>query len=201
MLKLKNKFKTGPNLIKPIYKEVGNMKNLILFIVMVIFYKAHAADDKKIYTQAEFDAKVEKLVDEKINRIKKSSIATLTKEILVRERKMDEKERSFTTREEQIKISESTLTRKILELEKKQGEIIGCIDNNKNGQARRIKQMVSVIGNMKPVKAAEVLSVQDSLISVKILAQIDPKKASKIFNLMDKEVSARLQKQYLNMQK
>ena len=114
---------------------------------------------------------------------------------------MDEKEKTFSTREEQIKISESTLTRKILELEKRQGKIIGCIDNNKNGLARRVKQMVSVIGNMKPLKAAEVLSVQDSLISVKILAQIDPKKASKIFNLMDKEVSARLQKQYLNMQK
>ena len=176
------------------------MKNLILLIVMVVFFKAHAADDKKIYTQSDFDEKVEKLLDEKINRIKKSSIATLTKEILLREKKMDEKEKSFSTREEQIKISESTLTRKILELEKRQGKIIGCIDNNKNGLARRVKQMVSVIGNMKPLKAAEVLSVQDSLISVKILAQIDPKKASKIFNLMDKEVSARLQKQYLNMQ-
>ena len=58
-----------------------------------------------------------------------------------------------------------------------------------------------MIANMKPVKAADVLSVQDSLISVKILEQIDPKRASRIFNLMDKEVSARLQKQYLNMQK
>ena len=177
------------------------MKNLILLLVMIVFFKAHAADDKKVYTQAEFDEKIEKLLDKKISRIKKSSIATLTKEILLREKKIEKKEQSFTVREEQIKISEGTLSRKILELEKRQGKIIGCIDNNRNGLARRIKQMVSVISNMKPIKAAEVLSVQDSLISVKILAQIDPKRASKIFNLMDKEVSARLQKQYLNMQK
>ncbi len=177
------------------------MKNLILLIVMAVFFKAHAADEKKIYTQAELDEKVEKLVNAKIEKIKKSSIATLTKEILLREKKMDKKEQELTTREEQIKISEATLSRKILDVEKRQSKIIGCIDNNKNGQARRVKQMVSVIANMKPLKAAEVLSVQDSLISVKILEQIDPKRASKIFNLMDKEVSARLQKQYLNMQK
>jgi flagellar motility protein MotE (MotC chaperone) len=54
---------------------------------------------------------------------------------------------------------------------------------------------------MKPQKAAELLSVQDSDISVKILELIKPERASKIFNLMDKEVSARLQKQYLNMAK
>ena len=64
----------------------------------------------------------------------------------------------------------------------------------------RVKQLVNVISNMKPKKAADLLAVQDSGISVKIIERIDPQKASKIFNLMDKEVSARLQKQYLNMQ-
>jgi len=58
-----------------------------------------------------------------------------------------------------------------------------------------------MISNMKPDKAASVLSVQDSEIAVQILQMIDPKKASKIFNFMDKEVSAKLQKQYLQMKK
>ena len=53
----------------------------------------------------------------------------------------------------------------------------------------------------KQAPSLQVLSTQDADISVKILEKIDPTKASKIFNLMDKEVSARLQKQYLNMQK
>jgi len=128
-------------------------------------------------------------------------VAELTKEILERESKIEARARILEKREEQLKMAEETLSKKILDVESRQKKIIGCIDDHKSGEARRVKQMVSVIANMKPAKAAEVLSVQDSLISVKILEQIDPKRASKIFNLMDKEVSARLQKQYLNMQK
>ena len=65
----------------------------------------------------------------------------------------------------------------------------------------RVQQLVEVISNMKPQRAADLLSVQDPDISVRIFEKTNPTKASKIFNLMDKEVSARLQKQYLNMQK
>ena len=74
------------------------------------------------------------------------------------------------------------------------------MEDHEKTQLLRVKQLVSVISNMRPQKAAELLSVQESQISVKLLQKIDPEKASKIFNLMDKEVSARLQKQYLNMQ-
>ena len=176
------------------------MKNILLLITMIFFFKTHA-EEKKIYTEKEFNQKLEESVYAKIDKIKKSSIADLTKEVLNREKKLDERERALSSRVEQLEIGESTLAKKIFDIENQQKKIIGCIETNKNGQARRIKQLVSMISNMKPVKAAEILSVQDSLISVKILEQIDPKRASKIFNLMDKEVSARLQKQYLNMQK
>jgi flagellar motility protein MotE (MotC chaperone) len=44
----------------------------------------------------------------------------------------------------------------------------------KEDRLRRVKQMVSVISNMKPAKAAEILSVQDAQVSLKILEQIDP---------------------------
>jgi flagellar motility protein MotE (MotC chaperone) len=177
------------------------MKNLILLIAMILFFKVHAAEDTKKYTEAEFKDKVQEEVKNKIDKIKKKSIAQLTKELLDKEAALDKRERTLDSREEQIKISEGTLAKKIMQVEADQQKIIGCVDENKRGQLRRIKQMVSVISNMKPVKAAEVLSVQDSQISVKILELIQPERASKIFNLMDKEVSARLQKQYLNMQK
>ena len=42
-------------------------------------------------------------------------------------------------------------------------------DENARKEAIRIKQLVSVISNMKPAKAAELLSVQDAKISVKII--------------------------------
>ena len=102
-------------------------------------------------------------------------------------------------RAEQLKISEETLTKNILEFENDKKKILGCIDENQKNEMRRVTQLVEMISNMKPAKAAELLSVQESQISVKIIEKIDPSKASKIFNMMDKEVSARLQKQYLNM--
>jgi flagellar motility protein MotE (MotC chaperone) len=177
------------------------MKNIILLVAMILFFKAHAADEnKKVYSEAEFKEKVQKEVLDKVTKIKRKSIAQLTKELLEKENKLDEYERKLKQREEQIKIGEQTLAKKIMQVEADQKKIIGCVDENKRGQARRVKQMVSVISNMKPAKAAEILSVQDAQVSLKILEQIDPTRMSKIFNLMDKEVSARLQKQYLNMQ-
>jgi flagellar motility protein MotE (MotC chaperone) len=176
------------------------MKQIIILLAMIVLFKTHAAE-KKIYTEKEMREQVEKMVNIKIDKIKKSSIAELTKEIMKRESDLEEKEIALLAKTEQLNRAEETLSKKILGLENQQKKIIGCIEDNKTGEARRIKQLVSMISNMKPVKAADVLSVQDSLISVKILEQIDPKRASRIFNLMDKEVSARLQKQYLNMQK
>ena len=87
------------------------------------------------------------------------------------------------------------------EFESVKSGIIGCLDKNQEQKNSRISKVVEVISNMKPVKAAEILAVQDSDISVNILSKLDPTKASKIFNLMDKEISARLQKQYLDMKK
>jgi flagellar motility protein MotE (MotC chaperone) len=180
------------------------MKNIIILLAMILFYKTHAADTK-IYSEVEMkekvEALVEKRVDAQIKRIKKSSVTDLTREILEREKELKKKEMNLAKKIEQLQMGEETLAKKIFDVENQQKKIIGCIESNKTGQARRVKQLVSMISNMKPVKAADVLSVQDSLISVKILEQIDPKRASRIFNLMDKEVSARLQKQYLNMQK
>jgi flagellar motility protein MotE (MotC chaperone) len=61
--------------------------------------------------------------------------------------------------------------------------------------------MVDVVSGMRPQNAADILSVQDVEIAVKILGKLEPTKVSKIFNSMDKEISARLQKQYMNMKK
>ena len=37
------------------------MKNIILLVVMIVFFKAHAAEEKKIYTETEFKEKLDKL--------------------------------------------------------------------------------------------------------------------------------------------
>ena len=169
------------------------VKLLITFFLLV---GVSQAEEKK-YTEEEF----KKALDLQVDRLKKSSVSQLTKELLEKERKLAEREEQLEKREEQIRLGEESLSKRIAKLESKQTKILGCIDENARKEAIRIKQLVSVISNMKPAKAAELLSVQDAQISVKIIELIEPERASKIFNLMDKEVSARLQKQYMTMKK
>ncbi|MBD66425.1 MAG: hypothetical protein CME62_14535 [Halobacteriovoraceae bacterium] len=174
---------------------------LLIIVLTFILNPVFSADDKKVYTEKEMQTKVREEVSKKIDQIKKKSITQLTKELLAKEEELLKRQEELERRAEQLKINEDSLIKKIAEFEKQKEKVIGCIDDNRKNEMLRIKQLVSVIAGMKPAKAAELLSVQDSNISVKILEKIDPGKASKIFNLMDKEVSARLQKQYLNMQK
>ena len=175
------------------------LKILILLTLTCFSMQVLPKEDKK-YSQKDFDEKVKSEVERQINIVKKKSITQITKELLEKERELKKREEMLAMREEQVVLSEKSLSRKIGEFEGVKTKIIGCIDDNQKSEALRIKQLVSVISNMKPLKAAELLSVQESDISVKLIERIDPAKASKIFNLMDKEVSARLQKQYLNMQ-
>ena len=172
-----------------------------ILILAVIFCFGSFAADEKIYTQKEFDAKVKAQVEKQIKRIKKSSIANLTSEVLEKESALDKKEKELQRQKEQVEMAEETLSNKIADFEKLQAKVLGCIDENKDQAKKRISALVSMISNMKPLKAADVLTVQDSKISIQILEKIEPERASKIFNLMDKEVSARLQKQYLNMRR
>ena len=176
---------------------------LLLFLVCAFAFakekEKEKGKEKKVYTEKEFQKELNKAVEIQVDRLKKSSVADLTKELLEKERALQEKEQALERRKEQTRMAEESLAKRVLEFEKRQKQFLGCLDENKQKEAARIKQLVSVISNMKPLKAAELLSVQDSSISVRMMELIEPEKASRIFNLMDKEVSARLQKQYLNM--
>jgi flagellar motility protein MotE (MotC chaperone) len=169
-------------------------------LLLLNFILISAAFSKNESTE-QFDKKVKEEVERQIKIIKKKSLAQLTTELLEKERELKKKTNQLTLRREQLKVNEGSLLKKINEFEAIKGKIFGCLDKNKKGAQMRIQQLVDVVSNMKPQKAADLLSVQDSSISIKIIEKIDPPKASKIFNLMDKEVSARLQKQYLNMQR
>ncbi len=156
---------------------------------------------KREYSEEEFQKEVIKEVLTRIDKIKKSSVSVLVKEIAAKESRLKVSEYNLLKKQELFKNNTKELENKIKDFKKKQNKILGCIDENKKNGRKRIDQMVDIISNMKPVKAAEILSVQDSSIAVQILSGMKPEKVSKVFNLMDKEISARLQKQYLNMQK
>jgi flagellar motility protein MotE (MotC chaperone) len=174
------------------------MKSLILPAFYLLFSNTTWC---RTYTEQEFIKKVNEETQKKVDMIKNKSVAELTKELLDKEEKLKIKELEIQKHFDAIKASESDVAKKYSDLAEKQKDFIGCVDKIEDESKGRIGQLVETLTSMKPQKAAEILSVQDSEIAVKILQSIDAKKASKIFNFMDKEISAKLQKQYLLMKK
>lgn len=171
-------------------------------LLLTLFIAAGSwAQDEKIYTEKDFIKKVADEVNAQVDKIKKSSVTDLTKELVKKNEDISLRELELKKREDALLAAEKELASKYIDIDKKQKKIIGCIDRNDEEEKLRVTQVVDMISNMRPQKAAEILSVQDSIIAVQILQKIDPKKASKIFNFMDKDVSAKLQKQYLQMKK
>lgn len=158
------------------------------------------AQDKK-YSEVEFVKAVAEQVKKQIDNIKNKSVTELTKELVAKDEKLKLKELELQKKDDQIKVNATELEKKIKKFHNDQKDLLGCLQKNDNDQQTRVNQQVEVVSNMQPAKAAQLLSVQEADISVRILQLLDPKKASKIFNLMDKEVSARLQKQYMNMKR
>ena len=74
------------------FEQGSCMKNLILLLAMILFFKVHAAEDEKKYTEKELKDKVLEQVKKKVDKVKKTSIAQLTKELLDKERVLEEKE-------------------------------------------------------------------------------------------------------------
>ena len=169
----------------------------VLFLLPVVAF----AQVKRTYTEEDFIKKVNEEVKKKVDSIKNKSVSDLTKELLDKEEKLKLKELELQKQQDALKASDSDIAKRYSELSSKQKDFIGCVQRNDEESKGRISQVVEMVSNMKPEKAASVLSVQDSEIAVQILQMIDPKKASKIFNFMDKEISAKLQKQYLQMKK
>jgi flagellar motility protein MotE (MotC chaperone) len=173
----------------------------LLTTVLLLSAVAAGAEEKKNYTEEDFIKRVNEEVKKKVDSIKNKSVSELTKELLDKEEKLKLRELELQKLQDSLKVSEGDIAKRYAELSEKQRNFIGCVEKNESEGKARIGQLVDMVSNMKPQKAAEVLSVQDSEIAVSILQMIDPKKASKIFNFMDKEISAKLQKQYLLMKK
>jgi flagellar motility protein MotE (MotC chaperone) len=171
------------------------------WLTLIMAFNTVSAMAAKTYTEVEFIKKVNEEVKSKVDSIKNKSVSDLTRELLDKEEKLKLRELELQKLQDSLKVSENDIAKRYSDLSDKQRSFIGCVEKNQDEGKARIGQLVDMVSNMKPQKAAEVLSVQDSEIAVKILQMIDPKKASKIFNFMDKDISAKLQKQYLLMKK
>lgn len=174
------------------------MKVLLSTLIILLMDTSFAA---KTYTEEEYVKKVNEEVKKQVENVKNKSVSDLIKELLDKEEKLKLRELEIQKIHDSLKVSEDDIAKRYSDLSQKQKNFIGCVEKNEQESKGRIGQLVEMVSNMKPQKAAEVLAVQDSEIAVQILQMIDAKKASKIFNFMDKEISAKLQKQYLLMKK
>jgi hypothetical protein len=71
-----------------------------ILLVLLFAFNLFAADkNEKIYTKEDFKEKVAKEVDKQVDRLKKSSVAKLTKEILQKERDLEDRAEALARRE------------------------------------------------------------------------------------------------------
>jgi flagellar motility protein MotE (MotC chaperone) len=186
------------------------MKYLLVLISLFLVERTFSQDKEaktqekvtgKTYTKVELDAEVAKLLEKSLKKVTGKNLVGFSKELLKKEKTLLLKESELEKQSKQLDLNNLDLEKKLISFQSKQQRLIGCLDGIDKQKSKRIGHMVDVISGMRPKSAADVLSVQDAEISVKILAKLAPDKVSKIFNSMDKEISARLQKQYMNMKR
>lgn len=156
---------------------------------------------KKTYSYDELQAAVSEQVEKQLKRLGRGKIIGFSKELMKKEEVLKLREIELEKKNEQLQMNSSDFEKKVKTFQGRQLKFLSCLDESDDQKEKRVTHMVDVVSGMKPLNAAEVLSVQDADISIRILGMLPPEKVSKIFNLMEKEISARLQKQYMTMKK
>ena len=180
------------------------MKCLLIFILLinVSFAQETKKENNKLsFTKEEFRKAVMDEMAKKMKKIGRSKMTDFSNQLLVKEESLEKREFELEKKAQSLKINEKTFLKRVKSFNQRQEKFISCLDDVDSKDSKRIDHMVDVVSGMRPQNAADVLSVQDSSLSVQILAKLNAAKVSKIFNLMDKEVSARLQKQYMTMKR
>jgi flagellar motility protein MotE (MotC chaperone) len=176
------------------------MKTLIYFFIILLGLN-NAISAEKVYTEEEFNKKLKEELEKNLKRLGRSGIIDLSNELLSKEQNISLKSLQVEKREQELELTRKDFEGRLKEFQDRQKKYLACLEDTEKTGDKRVSHMVEVISGMRPQNAADILSVQDSEITVKILGMLDPDKVSKIFNLMDKEISARLQKQYMTMKR
>jgi len=184
------------------------MKNIIVLVSLLFMSLAIAEDapkksdpNKLVFTKEEFRKAVMDEMTKRMKKIGRSKMTEFSNQLLKKEEEIERLELEIQKREQSLKINEKSFLKRVQSFNKRQEKFISCLDDVDNKENKRIEHMVDIVSGMRPQNAADVLSVQESTLSVQILGKLDASKVSKIFNLMDKEVSARLQKLYMTMKR
>ncbi|WP_372651228.1 MotE family protein [Halobacteriovorax sp.] len=182
------------------------MKSICGLLIFILVSNVFAQDtkvesDKLVFTKDEFRKAVMDEMEKRMRKIGRSKMTDFSNQLLKKEEELERRELELQKENQSLKINEKSFVKRVKLFNERQEKFISCLDSVDTKESKRIDHMVDVVSGMRPQNAADVLSVQDSVLSVQILGKLDATKVSKIFNLMDKEVSARLQKQYLTMKR
>jgi flagellar motility protein MotE (MotC chaperone) len=186
------------------------MNKILILFILIISMPLIAEEEKqkevkdpreKKFDYDDFQEAVGKRVEKQLKRLGRGKIINFSKELMKKEELLQLRAIELEKLAEQLKMNSSDFKNKVKNFRGNQTKFLACLDDSDNQKEKRVTHMVDIVSGMKPQSAAEVLSVQDSEISIKILGMLPPEKVSKIFNLMKKEISARLQKQYMTMKK
>ncbi len=169
-------------------------------LMMIIGMQSIFAEDK-VYTETEFQEKVQSEVLKRLEKMGNGNLVEFSKQLMEKEEKLRNSELTLKKKEDELMNSNRDVQATIKSFQEKQNKFLSCLDESERKKQERIQHMVDSIAGMKPKTAADLLSVQEADISIQILGKLDSTKVSKIFNLMDKEISARLQKQYMTMKR
>ncbi|ATH08987.1 hypothetical protein BIY24_13825 [Halobacteriovorax marinus] len=172
-----------------------------LFITTVSAQEEKPKESKLTFTKEEFRKAVMDEMEKRMRKIGRSKMTEFSNQLLKKEEELEQRELQLQKERQSLQINEKSFVKRVKLFNERQEKFISCLDDVNTKETKRIDHMVEVVSGMRPQNAADVLSVQDSNLSVQILGKLEAAKVSKIFNLMDKEVSARLQKQYLTMKR
>ena len=157
-----------------IYTLVTLMLGSLSYAVISADSKDVKAPKAKTYTEEEFKKALQEEVDKTIKKVSGNHMVDFSKELLQKEEAIKVKELEVKKQEDQLKMNMSDFEKRVKEFQVEQKRFIGCVDGQDEKADKRVTQMVEVISGMRPQNAADLLSVQESDLAVKILGQLVP---------------------------
>lgn len=110
-------------------------------------------------------------------------------------------------RENQLKTLESSVDKKITEIENRlkqlkslQGKIESLLAEKTDREKKRIKELGTIYEKMAPGRAALAMNNMDPALATDLLASMKPKAAAKILNMLDKQKTSNLSTTFTQIQ-
>lgn len=109
-----------------------------------------------------------------------------------RRQELDSRARELEIRENLLKASEKRIDARVEELKAVEQKINAANERKEQGEAARLKGLVSMYENMKPKEAARVFDRLDMAVLLELATQMNPRRMSDILAQMSAEAAERL---------